>query len=809
MRGLHVHSSPLMRDMAPYEQSIYGDDENESENDTQVQDVHQNEDDNDYGANPLLIDNNNDDDNDTKLPSSLLPAQTSSIEPTTIIPKYTPPSWYNSIKHKLILLLPLLLSLYILTDDTYLPPTISNQRTTKKLHHLAFITALSRHPPSLRVFRIVSESCFLLGCVSFALFVWECCDKRGVISDINRDDIDEYRDGYSDDKRKYTDNDDDDGSGFLSPNSKEIRRKAHTLLQNSNNNNTLYITQEIVGKLLFAPPPNSITTNIAYDLVSRKHASFIRRRRRRRKSKKKKRSKSSEGSNGDLEMNVRYRDGNSTKEGETELNDVAAREDSFTTAADSEQEMNDRTEEEELLQLDEPQEQQSLPPPSIKVFGATLDLTIVTCMFLILFTISSAEGGRYIDITKPTSLQQQQEHEQHTQQESWMKYIAQIASPIFPLTLFFLSTILLFIPWYKRKDIWTIVSLTIGAPCYEVTFRDGFIGDILTSTVRPLQDLAYTIFFIPLGIKAWWSTSEMYTLDAAAIPLERSWLLHTVVLPACTLSPLWWRFLQNLRQCYDHKKRWPYLGNAFKYLVAAEVATFGMFDPSVKQNPIWLTCFFCATIYQIWWDVFMDWGLLERDVSFGYHGGNGWQWPYSLRSQRLYKRTWIYYVIFAINFCLRFVGMLTLIPPVYLSRSTGLIVRTYNDPDIQLFVGSLIASAEIFRRTIWALLRLEWEVIKTNAESKKNEISSIQTDDETSNGKLLDEEDMKPMAIASSDTTGRRLGWPSLRVRDTISMTSLSDMSNLNDIQILSELCVWATVFSGIAIIAAAHREVL
>jgi len=792
--------------MVPYEQSIYGDDDDLEENDTQ--DVHQN--DNDYGANPLLVDHDNNDNDDIKLPTH---PPSSSIEQSTMIPKSTP-SWYNSIKHKLILLLPLLLSLYILTDDTYLPPTISNQRTTKKLHHLAFITALSRHPPSLRVFRIVGEACFLLGCVAFALWVWECCDKQGVISDINRDGIDECKDGYSND-RKYTDYD-ECSSGFLSPNSKEIRRKAHTLLQQQERQ-PLCITQEIVGKLLFAPPPNSITTNIAYDLVSRKHASFIRRRRRRRKSKKKKRSKS-EGSNGDLEMNVRYRDvagdasGDITKTEEYELNDVAAREDSFTTAADSEQEMNERIEETELLQLEsEPQDQQhqSLPPPSIKVFGATLDLTIVTCMFLILFTISSAEGGRYIDITKPTSVQQQDEQQQSSQ-ESWMKYIAQIASPIFPLTLFFLSTILLFIPWYKRKDIWTIVSLTIGAPCYEVTFRDGFIGDILTSTVRLLQDLAYTIFFIPLGVKAWWSTSEMYTLDAAAIPLERSWLLHTVVLPACTLSPLWWRFLQNLRQCYDNKKRWPYLGNAFKYLVAAEVATFGMFDPSVKQNPIWLTCFFCATMYQIWWDVFMDWGLLERDINFGYHG-NTWQWPYSLRSQRLYKRTWIYYIIFAINFCLRFVGMLTLIPPVYLSRSTGLIVRTYNDPDIQLFVGSLIASAEIFRRTIWALLRLEWEVIKTNAESKKNEISCIQTDDihETSNGKLLDEEDMKPMAIAISNPTRGRLGWPSLRVRDTISMTSLSDMSNLNDIQILSELCVWATVFSGIAIIAAAHREVL
>ena len=69
-----------------------------------------------------------------------------------------------------------------------------------------------------------------------------------------------------------------------------------------------------------------------------------------------------------------------------------------------------------------------------------------------------------------------------------------------------------------------------------MTFRDGFIGDILTSTVRPLQDLAFTLFFIPVGIKAWWSPYN--TVDEMVdIPLERNWLLHTVVLPACTLSP--------------------------------------------------------------------------------------------------------------------------------------------------------------------------------------------------------------------------------------------------------------------------------
>lgn len=338
--------------------------------------------------------------------------------------------------------------------------------------------------------------------------------------------------------------------------------------------------------------------------------------------------------------------------------------------------------------------------------------------------------------------------------------------------------------------------------------RDGFIGDIITSAVRPLQDLLFTLFFVPLGLRAYWS---YYNVDdnATAVPIERNWFLHTLLLPACTLSPQWWRFCQNLRQTYDAKKRWPYLGNAMKYMAAAQVATFGMFDPSVKHNPLWITSFALATLYQVWWDVCMDWGLVEW---------NSIQRTVTLRTARLYKWTWVYYVIFVINFLLRFVGMITLIPPVHLSRTTGLIVRTF--PDFGMFVGSLAACAEIFRRTVWALLRLEWEVIKirnnntavgdinhqssfvvpdNNIEKKENE-----EDELSSTGLDYHENDMQPMAIESSIVTS------TMRLPN-ISLKSfwLSDMSDLNDIQILTELCAWATVFSGIAIVAAAHREIL
>ena len=765
----------------------------------------------------------------------------------------------SSIKRKLLLLSPLLICLYILTDTTH-HNDVTNDALSPPKQHLAFVTALSRHPPALRVFRIVSESAFLLFCTAFALWAWETCS--------------------------------------LPQSNEEFLEQCHSKQTTTTN---VTIPSRTIGKLLFSPPPNSITDNAAW-MVYQKHHHRLVFRRRRRKGRIVGGRLQSFGANKDRDDDGMSRneedlielqqqpppdDGDGHEElvsplmmdtlSQQHLSDDRNENDDDDNYIENDQNgnrnehlHNSETTIEETMTAPSPPLPK--PPSSTSVLGAALDITTFMCMFLIFFTISSAEGGRYIDHKargginiNPSSSSSNHianETEDNNNNEiSYMKFVAKIAAPLFPITLFLLSTLLVIIPWRKRKVLWTIVSLTLGAPFYEVTFRDGFIGDILTSTVRPLQDLAYTVVFLFLGLQSWWD-SQAYNNntnnDATAgagdistgftttslddVPLERSWLLHTFILPACTLSPLWWRFLQNLRQCFDHKQRWPYLGNAFKYMLAAEVAIFGMFDPSMKQHPVWILCFFGATLYQVCWDVFMDWGLLEWDedeVMYQYYHSNGsasggsgggrkglfWWWPYKLRSKRAYPHKWIYYTIFLLNFCLRFVGMLTLIPPVYLSRRTGLIVNTWYDPDFQLFVGSLAASAEIFRRTIWALLRLEWEVIKTSLSSSTTSLVPCETNkvDDRQKGEdddlmdLLEEEtDMKPMAISSSSLSDRdggiRLGFFTSNNgnhRPRISLATLSDMSNLNGIQILSELCAWATIFSGIAIIAAAHREVL
>jgi EXS family len=151
--------------------------------------------------------------------------------------------------------------------------------------------------------------------------------------------------------------------------------------------------------------------------------------------------------------------------------------------------------------------------------------------------------------------------------------------------------------------------------------------------VRPMQDIAFTVCYILFGLRGWWSDHYFESTDITAVTtasvnsgvndwtnstalndlshsfldaadarvpaMERSWILHTAILPACMISPLWWRFLQTMRQCYDTKQRWPYLGNSFKYFFAAQVAMLGVYHPGFQHSPSWILSFVAATLYQV------------------------------------------------------------------------------------------------------------------------------------------------------------------------------------------------------------------
>ena len=645
-----------------------------------------------------------------------------------------------SLRARLILLPPLLLALLLLTDDVATGVHNETMGTKRRFAHLAFLTALRRHPPSLRVFRALSEISLLLLCAAASLRVWEANDMGGIVGRLLfGPNVDNY-DGGGGETKEYemtaiseegtNDNDNGrklrysgDGSGFMEADDDE-----------DDDDNDDYVDADAVG-------------------------------------------------DADTDGQVVVEEGRRNSKG--------------------------REEDDEFVEEEDDASQPPQPPSSSYVAGVALDLLSSTLVSLFLFTLSSAEGGTYID-----GLNDPNADTTNFFSKSWSKMAmatARLAAPVFPLLLFLYSSLRCALPWGRRRTFWMVVSRTPWAPYKDVTFRDGFIGDILTSTVRPLQDLAFTTFYILSGLQGWWTAS--YSIDEAAGPVERSWVVHTVILPACVVSPLWWRFLQNLRQSYDNRCRWPYLGNALKYFLAAEVALFGLFEPDAKQNVLWIGCFVGATLYQVWWDVFQDWALLERTEDDGRSSLLGY---YRLRSTRLYSRKSIYYGIFAANFLLRFCWTMTLIPRRYLSQS-GMLRDAYSS-DFQTFVGPALASAEIIRRSLWGLIRVEWEAIKTSREYAAPTTSGSGKDRGESgddSGFALDNGgELEPMQIGSGyGRSRRRRGGLSLPGLDPILEPYFGmarrEMSSMTELQILGELCLYATAFTSLGIFAAAHRHVL
>ncbi len=119
--------------------------------------------------------------------------------------------------------------------------------------------------------------------------------------------------------------------------------------------------------------------------------------------------------------------------------------------------------------------------PALIICNMSLNLLFYILVSLFLFTVSSG-GRKYIDQTSGAKAIV------NATDQSVLKRLGDIASPIFPLVLFFICAVKTIFPWTQRRYyFWTIVSYTIGAPVYDVSFRDGFIGDIFTSMVRPMQ----------------------------------------------------------------------------------------------------------------------------------------------------------------------------------------------------------------------------------------------------------------------------------------------------------------------------------
>jgi len=348
-----------------------------------------------------------------------------------------------------------------------------------------------------------------------------------------------------------------------------------------------------------------------------------------------------------------------------------------------------------------------------------------------------------------------------------------------PLSLLAFMIYRAVVPWVSRKIWWYHLKCVLCAPLFAVTFRCGYVGDLLTSLVRVLVQALYAMCYLLLIPYAMVAYRGDLSGTAANIDdnigsyqflYSNTWWndciwLQRGVVPWLTLLPLWVRLMQCLRRSVETGARWPHIANALKYTSAILVISVGTLIPEIRTDGglatwVWVLAFVGATCYQFAWDITMDWGLLvpdssdeadtsitlaaalsvqlgqdETDTTLGAmqsrksvirrimqfcFGGH------ALRRRRLLGPRWVYLTIILSNFVLRFAWTLTLMQ----ASSSNNTNNSYGFSLLMAYLTPLIAAAEVMRRMMWGFLRLEWEYLeRLQAEQKNGESDNTRTSD--------------------------------------------------------------------------------
>lgn len=183
---------------------------------------------------------------------------------------------------------------------------------------------------------------------------------------------------------------------------------------------------------------------------------------------------------------------------------------------------------------------------------------------------------------------------------------------------------------------------------------------------------------------------------------------------------------QCCRRYYDTHDRWPHLANAGKYALSHSVVLMGVFHHSFYKpdaagendtyigqlKHYWFLSLISSTIYNFLWDVYMDFGLGRRPHKF-------------LRERLLYDNVLVYYAAIVIDLFMRFSWTLTLLPVVYTTNTPE--DTKFWTTDWFILVQPLLAAAEVIRRGMWSVLRVEYEYITQSATMKKFELMTSPT----------------------------------------------------------------------------------
>jgi xenotropic and polytropic retrovirus receptor 1 len=245
-----------------------------------------------------------------------------------------------------------------------------------------------------------------------------------------------------------------------------------------------------------------------------------------------------------------------------------------------------------------------------------------------------------------------------------------------PVILIAVTLIVMCIPLrilYHRSRRWWGYSnwRLLLAGLYPVEFRDFFLGDMYCSLTYSMGNIE--LFFCLYAQK--WSNPAMCNSN------------HSRLLGFFATLPAIWRAFQCIRRYYDSRNWFPHLANCGKYTFSVlYYMSLSMYRID-RTTPLRALFILFATInatYCSVWDIAMDWSL-----------GNPYATHAYLRDTLGYRRIWVYYAAMILDPPLRFTWLFYAIFGHETQHST--------------LASFIIALAEVARRGMWAIFRVENE----------------------------------------------------------------------------------------------------
>ncbi|KAH0606240.1 uncharacterized protein H6S33_003901 [Morchella sextelata] len=207
---------------------------------------------------------------------------------------------------------------------------------------------------------------------------------------------------------------------------------------------------------------------------------------------------------------------------------------------------------------------------------------------------------------------------------------------------------------------------------YRVEFKDFWMGDMLCSQTYALGNI---YLYFCLYAQAWDKPEQCNSS-------------HSYTMGFFMCIPAIWRLLQCFRRYHDSRQAFPHLANGAKYgLTILQYLTLTLWRNDKSSNVLrglFITMATISSIVSIFWDVVMDWSLLNPYA----------RWPF-LRDRVGFKKAWPYYFAMFIDPPLRFSWVFYIIYAHEIQHSA--------------LLSFMISVGEVFRRFIWCFFRMENE----------------------------------------------------------------------------------------------------